>query len=168
MGIEQLESALLRMPDEIAIRVGRNAMRAGARILVEAVKSRMPVDTGTARESIDYTRVKHYPTSGTLFLAVEPKKGLKVETPHGTRYPRKYMHLIERGRREVAPKSARAMRAFVGVPRYFMKARAVTGHPVFQPAFAASRTAAEQAVIAEVELGLKNYEAKLKTQKSML
>jgi len=145
-GCDEISALLRQLPDRLREQYGRRALEAAAEITEMAVRARTPVDSGAALASIDHTRINYYEASGSLFTAVEPRKGCsKVE-------PRKYFHLIERGRKALAPIKGKVLVSNAGDAdeRFFTHAKAVAGHPVFGPARDAT---AQSAVIAmEVEL----------------
>ena len=168
-GTEELAKMLRSLPDRLAEKYGKAALRAAARITTGAVQSRMPVDTGLARESVGASRLRHYKESGTLFIAVEVRKNFRREVTVGgrtmIRNPRKYMHLIEGGRRAVRPVNKRALHAaFNDESRFIARAKAVSPHPVFGPAKLASRAAAEAAVVRTIERGVEKYNKSLQTE----
>lgn len=151
-GCDEISALLKQLPSDLMEKWGRRGLLAAAEITVMAVQGKMPIDTGTAFESIAPTRIKLYPASGTLFTAVEPKKGFKR---YG-RYPRKYMHLIEGGRKALVPTNKKAMHPALG-EKFFTKAAAVAPHPVFQPARDSVMGAAKVAIEIELEKGIAEF-----------
>jgi hypothetical protein len=171
-GCEEISAALLKLPAELQDKYAQRGLEAAADLAVMAVKSRLPHATGLAQQSIGHSRVKFYRGSGTLFIAVEAQKGFKriitataagKTTIHSRRTtsatadlgrvqdPRKYMHLIEKGRKAVVPTKKRAMHpALDPEGRFFAHAKQVTAHPVFQPA----RDAVERATVILIETEL--------------
>jgi hypothetical protein len=181
-GCEEISAALKKLPEDLQVKYGELGLKRAAEMAVMAVKSRMPIATGLAKKSIGISRIKHYPQSGTLFVAVEPQKGfrrivslnpgLKVKI-HSRKTqsvfaelgriqnPQKYMHIIEMGRRAVAPTKKRALHSALDVEnRFFMRAKAVLPHPVFQPARDAVEGATKIAIEIELNKGVEEWNAR--------
>ena len=76
-GCEEISAALMKLPPELQDKYGARGLAAAAEITTMAVKSRTPVDTGLAQQSIGESPVKFYRTSGTLFTAIGPQKGFR-------------------------------------------------------------------------------------------
>ena len=192
-GCEEISALLLKLPGELQDKYGARGLKAAAEITVMAVKSRMPSATGLAKESIGYSNVRFYRTSGVLFTAIEPRKGFKrivttnfARTGSATKTrirsrrtssvtadlgrvqdPRKYMHLIEGGRKAVAPTSAKALHSALDPQnRFFMHAASVAAHPVMGPARDAVAGAAKVAIEIELEKGIVEWNARNQTSPS--
>jgi hypothetical protein len=123
--------------------------------------------------------VKYYPGSGTLFAAVEPRPGYRRIVTAGqsgkarirgrkttrasaafgrVQNPRKYLHLIEGGRRAVAPVKAKALHSALDPQnRFFARAAAVAPHPVFGPARDAVERASQIAIELELQKGFEEF-----------
>ena len=59
-GAAEMERLLKLLPERVAERVTKNALRAGARVIRDEAKDRVPVDTGDLRDSV----VVRSPTRG--------------------------------------------------------------------------------------------------------
>lgn len=57
-GAKELEALLKRLPERVAKRVVNNGLRAGARIIRDDAKARVPVDTGELQDSITVATVR--------------------------------------------------------------------------------------------------------------
>jgi hypothetical protein len=176
---EEVANLLKQLPQQLQDKYGARALQASAAITVMAVKGRMPSATGLAKESIGATQVKFYRSSGTLFTAIEPLKGFRrivTATASGkTRIrsrktttttaafsrvqdPRKYMHLIEGGRKAVSAKAGSALHSALDPQnRFFMHAGPVAAHPIFGPAVASVTDAARIMVEVELEKGITEF-----------
>ena len=51
-GAAEMERLLKLLPEKVAERVTKNALRAGARVIRDEAKDRVPVDTGDLRDSV--------------------------------------------------------------------------------------------------------------------
>lgn len=51
-GAAEMERLLKLLPERVAERVTKNALRAGARVIRDEAKDRVPVDTGDLRDSV--------------------------------------------------------------------------------------------------------------------
>lgn len=181
-GCDEVARLLAKLPDELQDRHGKRGLEAAAEVTVQAVKGRMPVATGLAKRSIGRSPVKIYRGTGTLFTAVEPRKGSRrvvtLTRRGGTRIrarklqavpenatgrvqnPRKYMHLIESGRKAIVPTNAKALHPALSPNVFFRRAGPVAGHPVFQPARDAAEGAAKELIQAELERGVAQWNAR--------
>lgn len=179
-GCDEVARLLRALPDELREKYGRQGLKAAAEITVAAVQARIPGGgTGLARASIGFSPIKFYRHSGTLFTAIEPRKGyrriiaisstgrrrifgkkvLEVKAEAGrVQDPRRYLHIIERGRRAVRPIRARALHSALDPEnRFFMHAQATSPHPVFAPAAAAVDAACRIAVETELQKGVDEF-----------
>jgi hypothetical protein len=186
-GCDEVSAALRQLPPDLQDKYGKRALQAAAEITVMAVRGRMPSATGLARESIGFGRVHTYRESGTLFVAIEPQKGFErivtAEEAVGfagsirrrvlprskqsasaafgrVQNPRKYMHLIERGRQAVHAKPGSALHSALDVEnRFFTRAKGVTAHPVFGPARESVRDACRVMIEVELNRGVAEWNA---------
>jgi len=179
-GIEETIESLRALPDHLRVKYGKTGMEKGADLVTSAVKERMPVASGLARESIGHSPIKVYDTSGTLFTAIEAQKGFnRIITAHPffrnkeihdskttsvsaalarVQNPRKYMHLIEGGRQAVIPTNKKALHSALDTEnRFFMHAKSVMPHPVFEPAFDATEIPVVAAVENELRKGIEAF-----------
>ena len=70
-GLRELNAALARLPRELDRKVLNAALMAGARPMVETIKARAPVDTGTLARNIRARPVRPYPgTTATVEIGV--------------------------------------------------------------------------------------------------
>lgn len=152
-GLEEVTRLLRAFPDSAREKYTKRAMKEAAEFIASALRYRVPKDTGTLRDSIKVGRVRYYASSGTMFVAVEPKSGFvrtfaRKQIPQKTRRlsskssrgwndapvrrnPRKYLHLIEGGRDAVATYGHKLHPALGD--KFFTHAKSVTGRPVFGP-----------------------------------
>lgn len=178
-GCDEVSQLLKQLPDKLRDKYGVQGLAAAAEITAMAVRSRMPTATGLAKESIGHSPVKIYRSSGTLFTAIEPGKNVRrivtasasgknrIRSRRTTsasaafgrvQDPRRYMHLIESGRKEVTPEHAKALHSALDVQnRYFARASAVAPHPVFAPARDAVEGAAKIAIENELNRGIEEF-----------
>ncbi len=181
-GCNEIAALLAKLPEELQYRHGKRGLEAAAEVTVSAVKGRMPVATGLAKASIGRSPVRVYRQSGTLFTAVEPRKGFRrvitLTRRGGTRIrgrkmeevpknatgrvqnPRKYMHLIEGGRKAIVPVNRKALHPALSPNAFFRRAGPAAGHPVFQPARDASEGAAKDVILAELERGVADWNSR--------
>jgi hypothetical protein len=177
-GVEELSKLLSQLPYEMREKHVRAAMVEASQYTVMAIKGRVPKDTGTLYASIQASRVKYYPSSGVLFCAIEPKSGFsrsfsampsssgktrrlskkKATATAGAvkRNPRKYLHIIESGRKAVVPVTAKALHPAMS-SRFFARASAVAGRPIFGPVASQMAPAFKVAVTYAVEKAVAEF-----------
>jgi hypothetical protein len=146
-GIEEVTKLLMQLPDNMREKHTKNAIKEATSSIVSVIKARVPKNTGTLAASIQASRVKYYPASGTLFCAIEPKSGFTRTFPATVitskrgggrvsaemkRNPRKYLHLVEGGRRAVTTVGKKALHP-ANAYWFSRSAASVSGRPIFGP-----------------------------------
>jgi hypothetical protein len=180
-GCDEIATALVKFPDDLRIKYGERALRDSANQLVAPkIQSLTPKSTGLAAASIGANPLRRYPSSGTLFIATQPRKGFRrVVVPTvragvaeiGTflskkqsagfaggaasrvQDPRKYFRFIQKGRQAVTPIKAAALHSAL-TGQFFMHAKKAEGHPVFEEAYDAIARPAQIYVENELNRGV--------------
>ncbi len=87
-GLDELDKAIRKLPQNIQKRVLKGALRAGGRVIVKDAKQRVPVDSGTLKKSI-------------VVVTGRSKEGaLMFVTTKSSAF---YSHLIEFGTSKMRP-----------------------------------------------------------------
>lgn len=74
-GLKDLERYLKQLPEEIQKRPLRSAVSAGAKVILDEAKSRVPVDTGNLRKSLYRYRSRRDSPKGKETFLVGVRKG---------------------------------------------------------------------------------------------
>lgn len=114
-GFDELARKLKTLPREVAARVMRSAVRAGAKVIQENIRQRTPVETGALRDSIKVTTeqvVKNAEVQAIIFS--DRKRAF-------------YAHMVERGHKWVMKRGGRTLTGYK------------EAHPFFRPGVDASR-----------------------------
>lgn len=122
-GGEDIAKALEAMKVEIERNMMRGAMRAGAQVILEEAKSRVPQDTGALRDSL---RIRTGAKGGKVFAYVQAGRSKKKGDPF-------YAHLVEYGVKRhviIAGGGTKAGKALAAGAR-------ILGEKVDHPGFAA-------------------------------
>lgn len=131
-GLAELNRVLQELPAKIEGRILRGAMRAGQKVILDAAKSNVPVQSGALRGSLRITtRSKGGKVSATLVAG--NKKAF-------------YAHMVEFGtaRHFIKPKKTKSL-FFAGLARQVVDHPGAGPSPFMRPAFDAS---SEQALTA--------------------
>ena len=75
-GHRELQKQLLKLPDKMAKKVARGAIRAGGRIVVKAARAHVPVRSGTLKASLG-TRSRSYRGGAISAVVIGPRSGRK-------------------------------------------------------------------------------------------
>lgn len=96
LGAREVSKILKQLPEKTAQRVVENALRAGARIIRDEAKARVPVKTGRLQESIVVRTSKGRGRSkrrdvGVIFVGFEKPHSQRAHlTEYGTRHSRAF------------------------------------------------------------------------------
>lgn len=77
--------------------INKKAMRAGAKLVLQAVKARVPVDSGALRQSLT-TKVDSVKGETSAYALVGPRSKFVKAVGGRPKKPSRYAHLIEKGR----------------------------------------------------------------------
>lgn len=81
-GAKELEALLKKLPGKVAKRVVNNGLRAGARLIRDEAKAKVPVNTGKLRDSITVATVK-----GKVKVGFKPPESRRAHlTEFGTEF----------------------------------------------------------------------------------
>jgi len=156
IGMDELREALKRLPLKIQTSITRSALRAGAKVMADKIKSKTPARKGQLlrRSIMAQTRVlrgesRELPESYRAEVVVKKRKGNN---------PRKYAHLVEFGTKPHAAgkpkkKKARAKKASGVSAKSIVPANHPGMHPgskpqrMFQEGFEESKQASLKATL---------------------
>jgi HK97 gp10 family phage protein len=151
-GMDDISRKLARLKDAVANRVMRGAVDKGTRIIAKAAKSNVPQSHGLLKKSLG-SRVRVYRGTGVVVGIVGARGGFLVVDADGTRRdPRKYAHLVEKGRTVVTAVKKKALAN--GQRVYGVRVRQYAGHPFLQPAIVSTQGAVNQTIADEVMSGI--------------
>lgn len=77
--------------------INKKGMRAGAKLVVQAIKAAAPVDSGALRQSIA-SKVDAMKGETTAYAVAGPRSSYMRAAGGWLKRPAKYAHLVERGR----------------------------------------------------------------------
>lgn len=164
MDSEEVKRAFAKLESVANDGVLRPIVSAVAKLIAAAERAEAPKDSGLMRQAIGTSPTRSYSRGGAsrLFVATGVRRGYRrTVTPKrggGARYrtkryteanptevvrnPAKYLHLVTRGRKAVAVRSARSLYS-AGNNRFFGKRAAAAGpNPFIQRAYDSSAGAA--------------------------
>lgn len=133
--LAKLQKQFDRLERGIRLRVGKKAVRAGAKPILDDMKARAPRQTGALKRSIKQ-RVRGYRRDGIVVSIIGVASGIKVPDPKakgGYRIPSKYAHLVEYGTAVREVKKAAVMTD--GSVVFGKRVRGVTARPFIRPSF---------------------------------
>ena len=132
-GLKELNDALQDLPAKIEKNVLRGAMRAGAKVMLDAARQQVPVRTGALRDS--------------LTLKSGYQRGRVTGTVRAGNAKAYYAHMVEFGtaRHFIKPKTARSL-FIAGLFRDGVDHPGARARPFMRPAFDASSVAAIEAL----------------------
>ncbi|WP_345993761.1 HK97-gp10 family putative phage morphogenesis protein [Sulfurimonas sp. HSL-1716] len=113
IGEDEMLNVLKNFSHNVQKRLMRQAVRSGAKVIMEDIKRRVPVDTGSLRDSLDVVKRKSK-DKNEIYYSVLPraskKKTKKFKLKDGTRWKIKgevaagwYAHFVEFGTSHSAP-----------------------------------------------------------------
>lgn len=132
-GLKELDAALQDLPAKIEKNVLRGAMRAGAKVMLDAARQQVPVKTGALRDS--------------LTLKSGYQRGRVTGTVRAGNSKAYYAHMVELGtaRHFIKPKTARSL-FIAGLFRDVVDHPGARARPFMRPAFDSSSAAAIEAM----------------------
>lgn len=143
-GFAELQKTLLELPAKIEANILRGALRAGAQVIAEEVRTRAPEDTGTLKESVRVsTRLKR----GSVHVTVKAGGRSRVKKPGRIEQGAYWGSWVEYGTAPhwIKPKNRKSL-FIAGLMREIVKHPGARARPFMRPAFDASHLAAVSAV----------------------
>lgn len=149
-GFKELQSALKRLPANVARKVSRRAMRRGAVIIQQDAKRRAPVDTGGLRKNLKVVESGRASRQGVVLFRVRTSKGAR------------HAYLMEYGTLPRIIKVAKYYDEATGRWRLIknVRAGAVQARPFMRPAFDTKKQEAVRAIETTLKQGIE-LEARL-------
>lgn len=98
-GFKELDALLTQLPDEIAKKVVEQTVRAGAKVVLDAAKLKVPVRTGRLKKSLS---IKKNTAAFKNYGSVKYAVGANLSARKGTTAP--HAHLVEFGTVKTAAK----------------------------------------------------------------
>lgn len=166
-GLGQLDKNLRELGPKVYKRVMRKAVRAGAKPLVSATKSRAPNQTGTTKKSIGVV-IRSYPAKETVIAVVGPKKETTAVVIAGHKVkkhvPANIAHLVEGGHRIVKGGKLKVSGKdrSKGINATGRVVGHVPPHPFLGPALETSKAAILNGLSDKMRQGITQEAAKLK------
>jgi len=139
-GFKELEKSLLQLETKVAKKVVRQALRAGGKILLKAVKQKVPVDTGELKKNIKVKAGKRKKGQASIFVGTSEKN---YSGPYF------YASFVEYGHLQGSRNIAKANREFVAA------------RPYMRPSFDLTKKAVEKEITTKLLEGI-NREATIK------
>lgn len=137
-GGADLDRLLQTLPVKMEKNIMRSALRAGAVVIRDEIKGRVPVASGALRDSV---RITSRAKAGTVSAS--------VKVGNNTAW---YAHLVEFGTRphKILPKRVGGALRFGGTEARSVEHPGISGHPFIRPGVDAAYTASVAAVQAKV------------------
>jgi HK97 gp10 family phage protein len=160
-GVEEAARSLNRLEKAVRNKVKRKALTKGSQVVNKQIKQNAPTDSKLLRKSLAY-KVRTYRQSGVMVSYIGPRLGFREMVRGKPRDPRYYAHIVERGRKAVAPKKKSVLKftAQDGRVVFGRKVRAVAGTRFMNRAWVTSSGPAQDAMIHEIKTGLEQEAGK--------
>lgn len=133
LGLKELDAALQELPAKLEKNILRGAMRAGAKVMLDAARQQVPVRTGALRDS--------------LTVRSGYQRGRVTGTVRAGNSKVYYAHMVEFGTAKhfIKPKTARSL-FIAGLFRDGVDHPGARSRPFMRPAFDSSSPAAIEAM----------------------
>lgn len=151
--LELMQGNLVKLGNRIVSKGRSASVRAGGSVIIKAMRSRAPVETGSLKKALGQ-RIKTYRRSGTSTSIIGARSKLYA-TAKGKRNPANYAHLPELG---VRPHR---------IPRKGTKGiwhTGVEGKPYMRPAWDSAASDAKDAVVDKLSSVFNKEAKKLQVQ----
>jgi HK97 gp10 family phage protein len=102
LNFRDVRKRLEDLPKKVVSKVVRRAIYAGATVIRDAAREKVPVETGALKKSI--VAKANTKRGGEISASVGVAKKRFVKGKRAGRYPRRYAHLVEFGTAHSAPK----------------------------------------------------------------